>query len=186
MRQLRLIPVLIILLIVTGCAMDGVRHVSVIDKDKQDIKNIVVFPLYSSSFGIGIGPDGNGPRSSLRAFTKPFLFSSGEDIISKQIQGRGFIIPPFIFIGTSKYVEHWLFIKKGFAPLLVSSSDIYKDAPIVMTLSENGDRKKYIDVLLAENPDQTTLKEIFNSSHLSENIKVELDREAIMLLKANY
>lgn len=186
MRQLRLILVLMILLIITGCAMGGVRYVSVIDNNNINIKDIVVFPLYSSSFGIGIGPDGNGPQSSPRAFTKPVLFSSGQDIISKQIQGRGVIIPPLVFIGTSKYVEHWLFIKKGYEPLLVSSSDIYKDAPIVMTLSENGARKRCIDVLLAENPDQTTLKEIFNSSHLSENINVELDREAIMLLKANY
>jgi hypothetical protein len=185
-QPFRLIPMIIILLFVTGCAMEGTRHISVIDKDKKDINDIVVFPLYSSSFGIGIGPDGKGPWASPTTFTKPFLLSTNEDIMSKQIQGRGIFIPPLIFIGTSKNVVHWLFIKKSYAPLVVSRQMIFSEAPIVMSLSENGDRQKCIDILLSENPDQTTLKEIFNSNHLKEKIKLELDEQAIMLLKANY
>jgi hypothetical protein len=165
--------------------MEGSHRVTVVDEYSKAIQDIVVLPLYKSSYGIGIGPDGRGPWSSSEVFTKPCRFSSGEDLMSKQIQGRGIIIPPYIFIGTSKYVDNWLFIKKGYAPLVVSREMIYSGSPIVMSLFKNEDTKKYIDILLSTKPDQTTLKKIFNSRNLKEDIKIEMDAHGVALLEAN-
>ncbi len=152
--------------------------------NSEAIQDIVVLPLYQSSYGIGFGPDGRGLQSSSKVFTKPFRFNSGEDIMSKQIQGRGIIIPPFIFIGTSKNVNHWLFMKKSYIPIAVHSSQIYGASPIVMKPSRNDENKKYVELLLSEKPDQYELKKLFKASYLKEDIKMELDTNDVSLLKS--
>ena len=44
--------------------MEGSHRVTVVDEYSKAIQDIVVLPLYKSSYGIGIGPDGRGPWSS--------------------------------------------------------------------------------------------------------------------------
>lgn len=165
--------------------MEGNRQVTVIDENSKAIQDIVVLPLYKSSYGIGIGPDGCGPWLSSKVFTKPFRFSSGEDLMSKQIQGRGIIIPPVIFIGISKYVSRWIFIRKGYTPITVDESIIYGDAPIVMIRSNNEENKEYINLLLSKNPDQDELKKIFKAGDLEGDIKLDLDTKDVSLFKSN-
>jgi len=175
----------IILTAITGCSMEGSHRVTVLDDNSKEIKDIIVLPLYQSSYGIGFGPDGRGPWSSPIVFTKPFFFSSGEDIASRQIQGRGIIVPPFLFIGTSKYVNRWLFIKKGYAPASVDRSQIYGRLPIVMSRSDNAENRKYIELILSKSPDQNELKRIFNDRYIDKDIQMDLDAKDVSLLKSN-
>lgn len=165
--------------------MEGSHHVTVLDDNSNEIQDIAVLPLYQSSYGIGIGPGGWGPKSSLKVFTQPFSFSSGEDIAGKQIQGRGIIIPPFIFIGTSKHVNRWLFIKKGYAPVTVDESQIYGRLPIVMSRSNNEENKKDIELLLSKAPDQNELKRIFKARDGESDINLDLDTKDARLLKSD-
>jgi hypothetical protein len=174
----------IILTAIAGCSMEGSHHVTVLDDNSNEIQDVAVLPLYQSSFGIGIGPDGWGPQSSPKVFTKPFSFSSGEDIAGKQIQGKGIIIPPFIFIGTSKYINRWLFMKKDYAPVTVDGSQIYGRLPIVMIRSNNEENKKYIELLLSKAPGQNELKKIFKAGNVESDIKVDLDMKDVNLLKS--
>jgi len=185
MRFGRLVLICTAAMVLACCSMEGVQHVSAVGEDHKELTDILVFPLYHAFYGIAIGPDGHGLRSSTRVFTKPFRFSSGENLMRKQIQGRGIIIPPYIFIGTSRYVNNWLFIKKGCAPLVVSREMIYGGSPIVMSSSKNEDNKRCIDILLSTKPDQTTLKRIFNSKNLQQDIKVEMDAHDVALLEGN-
>ena len=157
---------------------------TVLDNDSKTIEDIVVLPLYQSSYGIGFGPDGKGLGSSPKVFTKPFCFSSGEDIARRQMQGRGIIIPPFIFIGTSKYVRRWLFIKKDYTPVTVDASQIYGDSPIVMIRFNNEENIKFIELLLSKSPDQNELKKIFKDGDVESDIKLDLDIKDVSLLKS--
>jgi len=180
-----LILVCAITVVLTGCSMEGVHHVSVVDEDRKELNDIVVLPLYHASCGIGIGADGHGPWSSPKVFTKPFRFSSGEDLLSKQAQGRGIIIPPCIFIGTSKYVDNWLLIKKGYAPLVATPQMVYGGSPIVMLHATNEDSRKCIDLLLSTDPDQDALKQMFHAEDSEGSIQVEIGSTGAALLKAN-
>lgn len=170
----------------SGCAMDGARYLVVVDENGNQLNGILIVPLYSKSFGIGVGPDGKGffTKSQL-IVTKPFVFNSGEDLMSKKISTKGVNLPPFIFVGSSNYVDNWLFIKKGFTPKLVQSSDIYGEAPIVLTKSSGNDSAKLIDMLLASKHDQNVLKKQFGVEWGKDEITVVFDETDIVLLKAH-
>jgi len=185
MKFKNLIFTCLIAVTISGCAMDGTKQVTIVDKDSKEIKDIVVFPLYQSSYGIAFGPDGKGIHLGSKAFIKPFVISSGDDLIKKKINGRGIIIPPFIYIGTSKYVGRYLITKKGYAPKIVYESMIYSEPKIVMSASVNNDHEKIIDKMLASDIDQKHIKRTFNSEHLDEKIQIGLDSSDIALLKAN-
>ena len=185
MKHLLLTLIFLILSNLAGCSMEGQQQVSIRDIKSNKISNITVLPLYQSSFGIGFGPDGIGPSSSSRLFSKPFSFNSDEDIHMKQLKGKGIFIPPVIYLGTTKYVDHWLFIKKGYAPVAVNRSQIYSGTPIVMEASDNESNKSYIELLVAKSPNQSELKKIFNASTLDGQINIELDTETRHLLKSN-
>ncbi len=182
-------PVLVCLMAMTlaGCGMEGVRHVVLVDQNKNPLNEVIVFPLYNGSFGMGIGPEGKGFWFPFGASTKPFSFNSGEDLMSKQRQGRGIIIPipPFIFIGTSQGVNRWLFIKKGYSPLAVTRIMVYGPSPLVMETSNNDDNRKAIDLLLSQEPNQAKLKSMFKANGVKGNIHVEIDSPSRATLITN-
>jgi hypothetical protein len=105
--------------------------------------------------------------------------------MSKQLQGRGIIIPPVVFIGTSKYVKRWLFIKHGYASLLVSEEEIYGSSPLLMTPSGSEENSEAIHILLSKKIDQSALKKLFNVPDLKEDIKLNFDTTDMRLLDAN-
>jgi hypothetical protein len=184
MQIIRLTLICTMAVVLAGCPMGGVQHVSVVDEDRKELKDIIVLPLYQSSYGIGIGPDGHGLWSSSKLFTKPFPFSSGEDLMSKQIQGRG-ITALLVFIGTSKYVNTWLFIKKGYAPTVIDRYAMYGGSAIVVSTSKGEGAKRCIDLLLSKEPDQTELKKMFQDKSIDGDIKLELDSQSTALLSSN-
>jgi hypothetical protein len=168
----------------SGCSMDGVRHLIVVDENGQQLKGILIIPLYSRSFGIGVGPDGKGYHTKQQLMiTKPFVFDSGDDLMSKKISTKGVILPPFVFIGRSNYVDNWLFVKKEFSPKLVQSVDIYGEAPIVMVKSSGTDNTKLIDVLLAPKHDQSIMRKQFGVEEIRHEITVVFDEKDFALLE---
>lgn len=167
-----------------GCSVDGVKHLTVVDKNQNQINGILVIPLYSRSFVIGFGVDGKGLETKNHLIvTAPFEFDSGDDLMRKKIPTRGVGLQPIFFVGMSNYLDNWLLIKKGYSPKLIKRSDVYKDEPIMMTSSPNNENVRLIDMLLAVNPDQPELKKQFNIKKSDEEIIVELDEKSIWLLK---
>ena len=179
------ISIIISLSLLTGCSMKGVRHVTISDDNGDHIKNVLVVPLYSKSFGIGFGPDGKGLHTKYKFIIKNlFSFNSGDDFMSNIVGSRGINLSPLIFIGRSNYVNNLLFIKKGFTPKLVSRADIYNDAPIVMTKSTENDNKVLIDMLLTSKYDQIFLKQQFGIEEDKREIAIVFDEKDIKLLQS--
>ena len=168
-----------------GCAVDGVRYLSVVDKNGNQLRDMLIIPLYSKSFGIGIGPDGKGFHTKDQLIlTRPFVFNSGDDLMSKKISTQGIMLPPFIFAGISNDVGHWLFVKKGFTPKLLAENDIYGETPIVMIKSNGDENDKLIDLLLTSKHDQNTLKKLFGVEWIKDEITVVFDKKGVALLKS--
>ena len=173
------------LLLHSGCAMDGVRYLTVVDENGNQLKSILVVPLYAKAFGVGIAPEGEGWYTKTKLIVKkPFVFNSGEDLMSKKISTRSVSLLPFVFVGSINSVNNWLFIKKGFAPRLVNSSDIYGKDPIVLNKSSGNENAKLIDMLLASEHDQNILKKQFGIEWIKEEIAVIFDEKDIELLKS--
>ena len=173
-------------LLAPGCAMDGVRRVTVVDQNSTPLTGVVVLPLFTVSAGIGVGAEGKGPRTASRTVVEQaFLFDSGEDLIKQQAHIRGAIIPipPFIFIGKSRYVGSWLFLKKQHAPRALQRSDIYADKPIVLATSNETPCRAAIDLLMQAQPDQLALKRLFGVEWIKEDVAVQLTDKARALLK---
>ncbi len=181
----RSVVVLLIVLLI-GCAMDGVRQVSVVDEQNNSISSILVLHVYSRSCGVGLGPDGTGLRTQGHlTVAKPFTFSSGEDLMKKKRISRGIILPPFVSVGCSNYVENWLFTKKGFTPKLVPQSEIYSGTPIVMTRSNGNEHNDLVKMLLMTEHKQQELKRIFGIYPTKEDITIVFDKEDIAVLRKN-
>jgi hypothetical protein len=177
--------IIVSLFLLNGCSMKGVRHLTIFDDNGDHIKKILVVPLYSNSFGIGFGPDGKGLHTKYKLIIKkPFIFNSGDDFMSNIVGFRGIYLSPFLFIGRSSNVYHLLFIKKGFAPKLVSRVDIYNDAPIVMTKSTGNDNTVLIDMLLTSKYDQIILKQQFGIEEDKIEIAIVFDEKDIKLLQS--
>lgn len=169
-----------------GINVDGVRYLTVIDGNGIKLNNIIVVPLYSKSFVIGIGPDGKGFHSKQKLIvSKPFKFNSGDDLMANNIKTKGIYLPPLIFIGNSNYVDNWLFVKKGYYPKLARSSDIYSETPIIMIRTITNDNDKLFDMLLESKYDQNVLKKQFGIEKGNYDIVVVLDEKDIALLKSN-
>jgi len=175
--------IMVFLLLHSGCAMDGVKYLIVVDENGNQLKSILIVPLYSKAFGLGIAPEGHGWHTKGKLIVKkPFVFNSGEDLMSKKIHTRGVILPPLMFIGSSNSVDNWLFIKKGFAPKMVDSSDIHGNV-IVLIKSNGNDTAKLIDMLLASEHDQNMLKKQFGVEWVKDEIAVIFNKKDIELLK---
>jgi len=177
-----------LVLLTQGCAMTGVRRVTILDSQGGSLNGILVVPLYANSGGVGFGAEGDGPHSVAQLLVnKPFMFNSGEDLMSKLIQIRGVIIPfPFppwcCFVGKSHVVESWLLMKEHYVIKALHQNDIYLDSPIVMTLSTGNECERVIGLLLQPNVDQQTLKKLFNVEWLKGDVQVNLDTQARALL----
>ncbi len=169
----------------SGCSMEGSKQVTIVDTNGKKIKDVLVFPLYQYSNGIGIGPDGKGIHWGAKVFTKPLVINSGDDLLKKQINRTGLVIPPIIYVGSSNYVGNYLFAKKGYAPQVVERYALFNEAQIVMAKTDNDEYKRVIDKLIALDNDQITLKRIFKAESLPQNIQVALDPRDMALLKAN-
>jgi len=177
--------IIVSLSLLNGCSMKGVRHLTIYDDNGDHIKNVLVVPLYSKSFGIGFGPDGKGLHTKYKLIIKNlFIFNSGDDFMSNIVGSRGINLSPFIFIGRSNYVYNLLFIKKGFAPKLAARADIYNDAPIVMTKSTENDNMILIDMLLTSKYDQIFLKQKFGIDEDKNEIAIVFDEKDIKLLQS--
>lgn len=174
---------LVFLFFQNGCVMDGVKHLTVIDENKNQLKRILIVPLYSKSFGIGVGPEGKGLHSKAQLIvTKPFIFNSGDDLMNQKISTKGISLL-FVFIGSSNYVDNWLFMKKGYIPKLVQRADIYGESPIILTKAINDENSKLIDVLLSPTVDQHFIKKLFGVEWRKDEIAVIFDENDIGLLK---
>jgi hypothetical protein len=185
MKMKNLILIYLVVAVISGCSMEGSKPVTVVDNNGKQIMDVLVFPLYESSYGIGIGPDGKGLHFGSRVFTKQLVINSGDDLLKKQINSKGLMIPPLIYLGSSNYVGNYLFAKKGYAPQVVERYALFNEARIVMTKTENDEYGKVIDKFLAQDSDQIGLKRMFNAEHLNQNIQIVLDSKDIALLKAN-
>lgn len=181
------IGALCLMLLAQGCAMDGVKRVTVVDEHLTPVTGVVVIPLYSVSAGIGVGADGKGPHTDRQTVIESaFLFDSGEDLVKQQSHSRGVIIPipPVVFIGKSRYVGSWLFLKKHHAPRAVQRSDVYAGKPIVLTTSTGTEYRAAVDLLTQSQPDQRALKRLFGVESASEDVTVILNGKAKRLLEA--
>lgn len=171
--------------LLTGCTFDGVRNVTVVDNNGEQIKDILVIPLYSKSFGLFVGPDGKKLlATNKRAITKPFLFNSGDDLMSKKEATKGLMLPLIIFAGKINAVDRWLFLKRNFTPLVLSDDNIYGRSPAVMINGSNSENRVLIDMLLAPNRDQNALKRMLGLEGMKEDIKVDFDENDLTLLGA--
>ncbi len=93
-------------------------------------------------------------------------------------------IPPFVFIGKSRYVGAWLFLKKDYAPRALQRSDIFGEAPIILTNASGTACAQAVDTLLLPDVDQQTLKTMFAVESMQEKVHANLDKKARKLLNA--
>lgn len=177
-------------LLAQGCAMEGVRHVTILDDHSAPLNGILVVPLYGSSAGVGVGAEGAGPHSATKLLVeRPFMFNSGEDLMAKQIQTRGVVIPfplpPWcFFIGRSHTVASWLCLKKEYGARALDRSDIFGESPIVMTNVDQNEVREAVDILLRPNADQKALKQLFKVEWMNGDIQLSLDAADRDLLNA--
>jgi hypothetical protein len=185
MRIRMMFFVLCSILLAQGCAMDGVKHVTVVDEHATPLNGVLVLPLYTVSAGVGVGADGKGPHTAKRVLAQdPFLFDSGEDLMKQKIHTRGVMLPPVVAIGKSYYVGSWLFLKKQHVPRALQRSDVYGNEPIVLTTTTGTECKKTIEVLLQSAPDQETVKKLFGVEWMKEDVELRLDDKAKAMLEA--
>ncbi|MRR56820.1 MAG: hypothetical protein EG824_01200 [Deltaproteobacteria bacterium] len=169
--------------------MDGRREVIITDEVGAPINQVLVVPLYISSFDINIGVEGKPltkPRGREVAITKPFLFNSGDDIVANQIHSRGIIvpIPPFAYTGSDHTVYRYLMIKAGYSPTVLSHHDVASRRWKPMRRTSNDQISGIIQLLLAARPSQEALRELMNASDLQDPIQIRLSPEDIALLKS--
>lgn len=179
-------------LLTSGCVMDGVKHVTVLDGNAEPLKGILVIPLYSSSAGIGFGAEGTGSRSKAQfQVKKPFLFDSGEDLMSKQLHTRCVLIPlplpPWcmgIWSGDEAFA--WLFVKKQQGIIALGRSNLYSNKPILMTNSAPSEVSQVVDLLLNPRGDYQAIKKRFGVEWMQqiEDVQVTLDDTDTEVLKA--
>ena len=176
----------------TGCVMDGVKYVTVLDEHSEPIKRILVIPLYSSSAGIGFGADNAGFSSKAQVqVKKPFYFDSGEDLMAKQLHSRCCLIPlPFppwcigIWCGDEAFA--WLFIKKQQGIVALGRNNLYGNNPIFMTNSAPSEVSQTIELLLDPRGDHQAVMRRFYVRGVQEieDVQVTLDVADRELLEA--
>ena len=185
MKMKNLIRFCLVVIALSGCSIEGSKQVTIVDTNGNQVKDVLVFPLYQYSYGIGIGPDGKGIHLGEKVFSKPLVINSGDDLLKKQINSKGFVIPPIIYIGKSYYVGNYLLAKKGYAPQVVERHALFNEAQIVMANADNDEFKRIIEKLIAPDNNQAALKKIFKAEDLPQNIQITLDSRDIALLKAD-
>jgi len=94
-------------------------------------------------------------------------------------------IPPFVFIGKSRYVGAWLFLKKDNAPRALQRSDVFGEAPIVLTNASRIACSQAIDTLLLPDADQQAIKKMYDVEWMQDKVHVNLDRKAKGLINAH-
>lgn len=163
------------------------RQITVVNSATNVLSGILVVPLYYVSGGVGVGPDGEGLRSASKPVVmKPFLFDSGEDLMTKQVPSKGVIVPPLaIYAGTSRMVYRWLLLKKGYSPLVIDQRGVWAGGPIIMTISALDQVSPCIETLLAAKPDQDAIKSMMEARSMTGTVSVLLDTNDRPLLQ-NY
>ena len=195
MQVVRNITTFIILVagfLTTGCVMDGVKHVTVLDDNSEPLKGVIVIPLYASSAGIGFGAEGVGSRSETQfQVKKPFLFNSGEDLMVKQLHQRCVVIPlplpPWCMgIRSGDGAFAWLFVKKQKGIIALSENDLCDNKTIFMTNTAPSEVYQTVDLLLNPRGDYEAIKKRFGLGRMQEiqNVQVILDDADRELLKA--
>jgi hypothetical protein len=185
---LRTVCILLVLSLV-GCSTADYRHkrLSVVGQPTNHLSGILVVPLYRQSGGISVGPDGKGLATPpAPVVMKPFIFSSGEDIMTNKVQARGvWLLPLLTYIGSFSGIDRWLLLKKGYSPLVIDEGAIWADRPIEMTPAASDEVTPCIEILLAANPDQDAIKTMMNARSITETVAVRLDASDKALLQ-NY
>jgi hypothetical protein len=183
---------IMLLLLSRMISMDGEKRLKIVDQNGKDLSAVLIVPLYSSSYGIDLGPDGKGFHSSESLLIiRPFLFNSGEDIMSKKMPSQGIIFAPFgdksgLFAGIfrSKNIFRFALIKKGYTPEVIKGENIYGISSIVMTMADKKQNTDIINTLLETPTNQDALRRIFGAGEIKGKIDVSLDKQDIAFLKA--
>lgn len=82
-------------LLLTGCNMNGVRTLSIVNEIGNQLTDVLIIPLYQKSFVIAFGPDGKGFQSETRVvITRLFVFNSGENLLPKKLESKGLSLGP--------------------------------------------------------------------------------------------
>lgn len=129
-------------------------------------------------------PDGNGLHAPYTpVIMEPFVFTSGDDILTNKVPARGLMLVPILYIGDFKSVHRWLILKKGYSPLAIDENVVWEARPIAMTASPRDEVTPCIDLLLAAKPDQGALRTMMNAQDITESIAVRLDAKDKALLR---
>jgi hypothetical protein len=169
--------------------MGGRREVVIADEGGTPLNDVLVVPLYVSSFDVNVGIEGKPLAKSYSReaiITKLFLFNSGEDIIAKQIPSRGVIVPvpPFAYSGSNHTVYRYLIVKSGYAPVVLSHHDVASRQwkPMVRTVGSQTPR--IVQLLLTDAPDQEAIKNLMNATDMKDSIQIRLSPEDVALLQS--
>lgn len=96
----------------------------VADEHLRPIRYALVIPVADTNVALRVGPDGSGPEGAPAKFIgRPFLWSSGEDLIPSDLQSSATMFLPMVVAGRDVSVLKWLILKRGYEPLIVSNNE---------------------------------------------------------------
>lgn len=140
-------PVLFLAILILSCSVIGCtvlnddtdQNVIAVIKSRNDGKltDVMVIPLLYRSYGFGAGADGDGFKRGTYVVSEPFSYNSGNNLIKERAYSK-FIVsmfPPYAFIFSGKRAIAWMFLKKGFVPIVVTLKTHQQEIPIVMERS---------------------------------------------------
>jgi len=95
---------------------------TVMDEKHNHVRNVVLVPVVNEYKALGVGPDGAGIEGKPVGFiAKPFLWSSGDDLIPQKLKSSGIMFLPLVGARKDVTVRKWLLLKKGYEPLLINN-----------------------------------------------------------------
>lgn len=166
--QLQIYTRIFFTLLAWSIATDGMaieiakRPLIFVDSSGSEIETYCVAPLYGRSYGIGWGPEASGRKHSAEHFLMwPTIVKKGEKFSLRASKRKGIdLLPLIVTYGESFEPGIFLIIKKGYLPLLWDSYiDVTKTKSVQL---EKGNSENVIKTLIAEKPEQETLRKIFH------------------------
>jgi len=149
----------------------------------NEIETYCVAPLYVKTYGIGLGAELSGRKTHPERYLKwPAIIKEGDEFYRKirRTRERGFAIFTFVVgYGEAITPTAYIILKKGYTPLFWNSYiDVTKVVDVPM---EKGDSESTLEALIAKNPEQKQLREIF---HLKDSVVIvneytDADRELL-------
>ena len=148
------------------------RPLKFMTKAGEEIETYCAVSLYYRSTGIGWGVESQGRKSDPQRYLMwPSIIKKGEGFAKmKRQRGSGIALFGIMPVGFGEEfgINRTLFLKKGFAPLLWSTYIDHTKVREVQMIE--GDSIPALNALIADQPDQKLLQEIFG---LKDDQKIE-------------